>query len=582
MARFSFGRRHGRTAFTPRVEVMERRQLLATNTAIGNASILARSISEGGLDARSHPILFRPSTGEYLSLSIDGQLVAQQFGAPGDIPLAADFDGDGKNDLALYRPGNCTFYALRSDGGMIVQQMGIPGDLPLNSDFDGDGRTDIGVFRPSNATWYVLLSGGGALVQQFGAPGDIPLTGDFFGDSKDDLAVFRPSNATFYVLELDAAGQPANALIQQFGAVGDVPVPADYFGDGKSDPAVYRPSSSTFYVLHVDRAGHVDDALMQQFGTSGDIPVPADYGGTGRDDWAVFRPSNATLYALVQDGHGGFSNAIVQGVGATGDIPLGAPFLYRGQGELDFAEMSLLIGAGVVPGPAQGWYDPSAGGAAVPVPSPLPFMPAEHQQYVAEARAGGANVVFLGDSITKRFGDDTDPSEPGIAAWDTAIAPLGAENYGLAGDQAQNLLWRVVNGELAGQPRVAVVMIGSNNLRPLGSSPEQAAAGITAVVAEIRALAPRTKILLMGVLPKGPSPSDPLRAEVQQVNRMISGLADDQHVWYLDIGPEFVQPDGTVSPTILSDGTHPTAAGYQIWADAIAGELQQLLALPVD
>lgn len=44
-------------------------------------------------------------------------------------------------------------------------------------------------------------------------------------------------------------------------------------------------------------------------------------------------------------------------------------------------------------------------------------------------------------------------------------AGLGVANYGIAGDQTQNLLWRIQNGEVAGlNPRLVVLKIGTNNL----------------------------------------------------------------------------------------------------------------------
>src|SRR5690606_11425250 len=108
---------------------------------------------------------------------------------------------------------------------------------------------------------------------------------------------------------------------------------------------------------------------------------------------------------------------------------------------------------------------PSLGNTAI-IPSLRPdYSPDQlatwlgrHEAYVAQARRGGFDAVFFGDSLTDGW------HNLGKAAWERFIAPLNAGNFGLGGDRTQQVLWRMVNGELDGlDPKVFVLLIGTNN-----------------------------------------------------------------------------------------------------------------------
>ena len=120
-------------------------------------------------------------------------------------------------------------------------------------------------------------------------------------------------------------------------------------------------------------------------------------------------------------------------------------------------------------------------------------------------------------------------------------------------------------------------MIGTNNMGLSRQTPEQTIEGVKAVVESLRAKLPEARILLLAVFPRG-GPGRGLRKNVETVNAGLKSLNDDKWVYYRDIGPKFLSADGSISKDVMADGLHLTAAGYQIWADAIEPDVKSLLA----
>ena len=61
------------------------------------------------------------------------------------------------------------------------------------------------------------------------------------------------------------------------------------------------------------------------------------------------------------------------------------------------------------------------------------------------------------------------------------------------------------------------------------------------------------------------------------INTVIAKLDDGKMVKFLDIGPQFLEADGSFSKDIMPDLLHPNERGYQIWAGAMNPTLDKMM-----
>ncbi len=177
------------------------------------------------------------------------------------------------------------------------------------------------------------------------------------------------------------------------------------------------------------------------------------------------------------------------------------------------------------------------------------------------------DIVFDGDSIMNRW------ETTGKAIWNQRYAGKAAD-FGIEGDRVENVLWRLQQGQVDKMdPKVVILMIGTNNSGQ--NSADQIAGGIKVLVAEYEKRCPNAHIILMGIFPRAEKPTDARRLKVAAVNDEIKELGTEERVTFIDIGPQLVEPDGTISRTMMPDFLHPTAKGYQIWAAAIQPVIDQ-------
>jgi lysophospholipase L1-like esterase len=209
------------------------------------------------------------------------------------------------------------------------------------------------------------------------------------------------------------------------------------------------------------------------------------------------------------------------------------------------------------------------------LPSLAAQFVAKHQANLEVAKQGNAELLFLGDSITD-FWRNPEGNYAGKPVMDKHFGQWKIANYGIAGDTTQGVLYRLEDGEGTGiNPRAIMLMIGTNNTAR--NSAAEIAEGVGAVVLSLQRHYPKAQILLLGIFPRGRTANDPVRGTLAEINKSIAKLDDGKQVHYLDIGAGFLEADGSISPTVMSDALHPTTKGYEIWAQAVEQPLTKLM-----
>jgi hypothetical protein len=245
------------------------------------------SIAKSPVSSGSDTIgLFRPSDNRFFlrnSNTFGGPDIITPFGAPGDVPLVGDWDGDGIATIGLFRPSTSTFFlrnsnALGQPDRIISFGDGPGGDIPIVGDWDGNGTWTIGVYRPSTSTFILRNSntfGQPDIIVSFGAPGDMPVVGDWDGNGTMTIGLFRPSGNLFILRNSNTFGQPD--IIVSFGAPGDMPIVGDWDGNGTMTIGLFRPSGNLFILRNSNTFGQPD--IIVSFGAPGDKPIVGNWDG---------------------------------------------------------------------------------------------------------------------------------------------------------------------------------------------------------------------------------------------------------------------------------------------------------------
>ena len=198
-----------------------------------------------------------------------------------------------------------------------------------------------------------------------------------------------------------------------------------------------------------------------------------------------------------------------------------------------------------------------------------------HEDRKAWVKNRNVDLLMVGDSIVFRW------ARTGKKVWDEYYLKRNACNIGSSGDKTQHMLWHFQHGGLQGlqarNPKLVLVMIGTNNRGKPQNKGTDTAYGILAILKEIRIQLPQSKILLMAIFPRGWTPTDSGRMRNEQINKIIRTYADNKIVHWLDIGHIFLDENGRLIKELMPDGLHPSEKGFRAWAQAMEPTIKKLL-----
>ncbi|ETX12481.1 acetylglucosamine-6-sulfatase [Marinomonas ushuaiensis DSM 15871] len=201
------------------------------------------------------------------------------------------------------------------------------------------------------------------------------------------------------------------------------------------------------------------------------------------------------------------------------------------------------------------------------------WLPRHEEKLALKESMSRVDLVFLGDSITHAW------EKEGAEIWEEYYAMRHALNLGFDGDRTENVLWRLEHGEVDGiQPKLLVLLIGTNNSGHRQDKAEDTAKGIKQILSVLAEKLPNTKVLLLAIFPRSAKPTQKLRLLNNVINQKILNYADNEHVFYLDINHCFLDEEGRLTSNVMNDFLHPNESQYKVWAEVIEPHIAKLMA----
>src|SRR5271163_420881 len=291
----------------------------------------------------------------------------------GSLPqwiVTADFNGDGKLDLATANNGDNTVSVLLGNGDGTFTTKSTPAagtgaNWIAVGDFNEDGKLDMAVANlgtDGTGGVSILLGNGDGTFTLHSSPntGNAPfalVAGDFNGDGHLDLAVSNSADGTVTILLGTGTGTFTNGGTLTAGNSPNQIVAGDFNEDGNLDLAVTNDSDGTISVFLGNGSGGFGTQSVHSTGGSAEPLglIAADFNGDGHLDLAAVNLNDVAVF--IGNGSGGFTlHANVNPTGTSSTVLIaGVTGDYNGDGILDLVVSDMQDGeAFLLPGTGGG------------------------------------------------------------------------------------------------------------------------------------------------------------------------------------------------------------------------------------
>jgi hypothetical protein len=301
---------------------------------------IANTVSDFDGDGRTDIRVYRPSVNGFYTLnSINNSVTFNAFAGSGTITSSHDdYDGDGRNDLVSFSgEGTLRVWRILQTASNTVREVRwgqiSANDQVVPADYDGDGKADIAIYRRSEGIWYIIRSSDNQTqAEVYGlGPNDVANVGDFDKDGKNDLTVHRDTaNGKAWFTRRSSDG--ATSVVLWGGAIAPAadfvfpPGQIDIDGDGRQDHMVIRdPVGPTQgspnlgnQIAYFIRRSSDGQPFVLQWGLDTDVRQFGDYDGDGKTDIVARRDIGGQLVWYIYQSSNGQGRAVT--FGAVGDF----------------------------------------------------------------------------------------------------------------------------------------------------------------------------------------------------------------------------------------------------------------------